>query len=227
MTFLTFREKLEEKSALHLDLKVNKNRRTVLRVLEKRGRWVRLSAHKMFLDAPDEVIEAISAYIRGSYRKNSPHDKVLKRYIHDQSENHDAPDQVDPRGVVLDGRVYNLAELYDEVNNTYFGGKLSLSYTWYGEHGRNNRRQVTFGQYVGRMQLVKMHRILDDPFFPRVFVSFVLYHEMVHSVVLPTIDVYGRTRFHGSEFREKEREFAQYEEARAWEKQNKHHFFRK
>jgi len=127
-----------------------------------------------------------------------------------------------PRRVIHEGSSYHLKEIYDQVNSRYFEGRLSLQITWYGQLKRRKRRRrhVVFGQYVDALKLVKIHRRLDDPSYPDFFVSFIVYHEMLHHVVPGYMDARGYYRCHGPEFKRREREFEHYQKALVWEKQN-------
>jgi len=54
---------------------------------------------------------------------------------------------------------------------------------------------------------------------PRFFVEYIVYHEMLHHVVqMPVLD--GRRCMHGPEFKARERCFARYAEAIAWEREH-------
>lgn len=218
--------KLRGHLKIDVELVINENRSTMLNVLEKKRGRARLSVHKMFLDAPDEVIGAVAHYVRGTRRNKSAHNLVLRGFIQENLSRFDVSNRLNPHRLVQVGRFYDLNPLYQQINQRYFEGKLDLLFTWYGNWGRNSRRRVTFGLYQDNLKLVKMHRILDDPFFPDYFVAFILYHEMLHAVVPGYVDENGYFRIHGPAFKERERLFEHYERAITWEKKNKKHFFR-
>ncbi|MCH9627317.1 MAG: hypothetical protein S4CHLAM2_09530 [Chlamydiales bacterium] len=218
--------KLQEHLKIDVELVINENRSTMLSILEKRRNRARLSIHKMFIDAPDEVIGAVAHYVRGTRRNGGGHNSVLRGFIQENLPRFDVSNRLDSTRLVQAGRVYDLNPLYRQINQHYFEGELELALTWYGNWGRNSRRRVTFGLYQENLKLVKMHRILDDLFFPEYFVAFVLYHEMLHAVVPGYKDEWGYFRVHGPAFKERERLFEHYEQAIAWEKKNKKHFFR-
>lgn len=221
MRILESLRKLSKKK--NLELVINENRSTMLSIHPKTGK---LSLHKMFLDAPEPVIAAVAHYVRGTRRDAYGHKLTLRAYIQDNLARFDHSHRLDRSKLVQKGRVYDLQPLYEQINRAYFSDALKLELTWYGVWGRNNRSRVTFGQYVDNLRLIKIHRILDDPFFPLFFVRFILYHEMLHAVIPGQVDQSGRYCMHGKAFKERERLFADYAEARAWEKQHKHHFFK-
>lgn len=202
-----------------LDLVVNENRTIMLNMLGRR----RLSIHRMFFDAPDEVIKAVASYVLGREKKASKH--ILRVYIQNSLQQLDYSHRVDKTKLKTDGRIYNLVQIMDEVNAHYFDSALNLSITWYGMWGMKRRRRITFGEYHDSLKLIKIHRMLDDPFFPHYFVSFVVYHEMLHHVTPGRRDERGFFSIHTAEFKQKERLFAHYAKATAFEKRNKETIF--
>jgi hypothetical protein len=67
---------------------------------------------------------------------------------------------------------------------------------------------------------------LDQPFVPGWFLRYVLYHEMLHSVVPDKVLSQGRRRVHTEEFNRRERQFPGYRRARRWEEENLSRFLR-
>ena len=59
--------------------------------------------------------------------------------------------------------------------------------------------------------------MLDKPWVPRYFVSYIVYHEMLHHVV-PSSQGRGRRMLHPPPFIARERLFRDYERSLAWEK---------
>ncbi len=223
MTEACLKLKLRKHLKRDVELVINENRSTMLSLQKKRNR---LSLHKMFLDAPDHVIAAIAHYIRGSRRKSTEQNLVLRGYIQENLSRFDCSHRLKRANLVQKGEIYDLQPLYDELNTRYFEGALDLGLTWFGARRLNSRSRITFGLYQDNLRLVKMHRILDDPFVPEFFVRFILYHEMVHAIVPGYVDERGHFRIHGREFKERERQFEHYRQAVEWEKKNKMHFFR-
>ena len=62
-----------------------------------------------------------------------------------------------------------------------------------------------------------MHRALDKTWVPRYFVSYIIYHEMLHHVI-PSTHGGNRRMLNPPVFRERERMFRDCERALAWEK---------
>jgi len=222
MTIDAFKIRLAQHLKMDLELVVNENRSTMLNLLEKNRTFVRLSIHKMFLKAPDPVVSAIAHYVRGTRKENS----ILRLYIQEHLAQYDYTYLVNQNQLLHAGNNYNLKLLYDEINIKYFDCKLDLSITWYGKQKKSrNSTRITFGQYLAGLRLIKIHRILDDSFFPEYFVSFVIYHEMLHSVISGSLDARGRYCFHSAAFKRREKAFEHYWKAIEWEKNNKKQLF--
>ncbi len=204
---------LEELSGYRLKLRWNQNRTTMLskRIVE-RGH-LRVSIHRAFAHAPVDVLEAVAAFLKGDEAKD--HKRTLRTFIHAIDNKH----PVDPSRLITAGKVYDLKEIYNKVNNEYFEGALDLNITWYtSKRRRRFVRTCTLGRYCDQRQLVSINTCLDSPRVIRQFVEFVVYHEMVHHIVPPTIDKAGRSRAHNKAFRQMERQFKDFHSVREWER---------
>lgn len=219
-----FKKRIEQALDIRLELIVNENKSTMLSVLDKRRGAARLSMHKMFLDAPENVIAAIVEYVRGKYRRKEK-DNIIRGYIQSNLGRFNYAHKLKPAKLDSAGKIYDLQAIYNETNEQYFEGKLNLAITWFGTL-RPSRSRMIFGQYFDHLKLIKIHRLLDDPFYPEYFVRFVIYHEMLHDVVPGYLDSRGFFRTHGPEFKRREKLFVDYEQADAWEKEHRKHFFR-
>lgn len=220
-----FLKRLSQYTRLKVSLKVNHNRSTMLNVLERRWRFVRLSLHQMFLNAPDRVVEAVAHYLKGRSRGDEEYHKILREYIELHLPKQDYSCRL-PSVLKAEGVHYDLQAIYEKVNQDYFNQNLNLKVTWYGGTVRSKYpKRITFGLYEDPLKLIKINRILDDPFFPSYFVSYVVYHEMVHAVVPGEMNERGQFCVHTPLFKEHERQFADYKRAREWEKKNRNKIF--
>lgn len=223
-------EELCQKLQMHLDcdleLVINENKSTMLSVLGKDRKRTRVSLHRMFLDAPEEVISAVAHYVRGTRRERHTKDLLIRGYIQTNLSRFNYSPLVDKEKLESVGRHYDLTKMYEYLNERYFNNRLQLNICWFGTKRRRRSRMV-FGQYFEHLKLIKIHRLLDDPFYPPYFVEFVVYHEMLHDVVPGYIDEKGLFRTHGAEFKAREREFKEYHRATAWEKAHRDHFFKR
>lgn len=107
------------------------------------------------------------------------------------------------------GMHHDLKDIYDQINADYFENKVNLPITWFGSRTSRPRARLTFGSYNPQSGLIKIHRLLDLPHVPRYFVSFIVYHEMLHHL-LPPRKKKRRREVHHQEFIERERKFQEY-----------------
>lgn len=216
------RRKLCERSGYQLEIIVNENRSSMLTVLDKRGKWVKLSLHRMFLAAPEGVINAVAEYLR---EKNESASKIIRSFIQANLRRIDYSHRLDPRTLYSQGHLYHLQEIFDEVNEEYFTGSVKLWITWFDRLPKKNSSRIVYGQYFEALKLIKVNKMLDNEAFPRFFVSFVVYHEMLHHVIPSYVDKRGVQCIHSKEFKEREQLFKEYKKAKAWELEYRHQFF--
>lgn len=122
------------------------------------------------------------------------------------------------------GLHYDLKKIFDQINEEYFEKKISLSITWSGSGSRIAKTRRLLGSYHEKKRLIKIHRLLDNIVFPEYFLSYVVYHEILHHVCPPKKR--GKRRIHHKTFIEREKEFREYRAVKEWEKQNRKLFFR-
>ncbi len=79
------------------------------------------------------------------------------------------------------------------------------------------RRSIKLGSYSASERLIRVHPVLDKPWVPRYFVSYIVYHEMLHHVI-PSSQGSGRRMLHPPLFQERERLFRDFERSLAWER---------
>lgn len=212
---------LELRSGLKLKLKINNNRSTMLSV-----KWLpdctQVSLHRMFLQAPKNVMEALACYLR---RKNQPIAPSVRAFIEDNLKVLDYSHVLDRSKLYSQGNVYNLKQIYDELNEEYYDSKLNLSITWFGKPWQKPRTRLTFGLYHDSLRLIKINRLLDSPSFPDYLVKYVVFHEMVHHVCPAYMGENGYQHIHSKEFKAEEARFRHIALAERWIKENQANFF--
>lgn len=240
---LLLRDRLHERLDRHLsgDLTelVLTDNRTVLvsgRPAEPEGWAVRL--HWSFALAPEEVVGSVAAVVagprRGTARRRAR--QAVRNWISHFREAAGPGPAPSAWSAVLDthrreaatggriGHVHDLEEIRDEVNERYFGGRLPVDIAW-SRAGRPNAARRT-GRHRGRSTLklgswseedalVRIHPVLDHESVPRYVVASVVHHELLHAE-LGTEVKNGRRRHHTPEFRRREQEFAEHDQARRW-----------
>lgn len=223
MIFSSLDDTLSHLCCCRVSLLINENRSTIIRILEKKKNHVRLSIHKMFESAPLEVLQAVSDFIVRPKKKDLA--SLLRRYIDEQLPSYIKPKLLNLAKLDSKGLFYDLTPLYQDLNSAYFEDRLSLSITWFGEKTKRRSRQMTYGLYQEDQKLIKIHRLLDQKKCPEFYLSYVIYHEMLHALHPPEQRA-KRKCIHPPAFRAAEKKFKYYPQAIAWEKANRHHFFR-
>jgi Predicted metal-dependent hydrolase len=113
------------------------------------------------------------------------------------------------------GSVYDLAEIFDNLNDRYFSGRLSKpSLTW---SARKTYRIL--GHHDSTLDTIVISRSLDTIQTPRYVVEYVMFHEMLH-VHHPTIHQNGRRYNHTAAFRRDEEKFEHFHIAERWIENN-------
>ena len=207
--------KLEITLSAPVQLAVTDNRQRMITQTRERG-TLRVRIHMMFLDAPERVQDALVEYVAFGDKDAS---QVVGAFIEENSHRIRASRPV--RGPLrMRGKVHDLREIFDRVNETYFGGALGDVLITWGRRSPSRRagarRTIKLGSYSAQERLVRIHPVLDRAWVPRYFVSYVVYHELVHHVV-PPIRVNGHLQLHPPEFLRRERNFRHYDRAIAWE----------
>jgi hypothetical protein len=126
-----------------------------------------------------------------------------------------------------EGKYFDLRAVFDRLNRRYFRGRLRGYKVMWGKRRRHRPRDYfTFGTIQEEDRVIRINPLLDQPFVPLWFLQYVLYHEMLHSVVPDETAAGGRRRIHTAEFNRRERKFRSYERARRWEEENLARFLR-
>ena len=222
----TLRQHLERRIAAELPagrlaLAVTDNRHTMISVKREKGLY-RLRLHHMFLDAEPDVVRALGRYVGENDRDAST---MLGNYIDNNQHLIRRARRARPAAVTLEtqGEVHDLQEIYDDLNQRYFGGTIEARITW-GQrtpHGARRRRRnsIKMGSYSVEDRLIRIHPSLDRAFVPRSFVEWIVYHEMLHQKHdIPVVR--GRRQFHTQEFLLEEAAFEAFEKSRRWEREN-------
>lgn len=113
------------------------------------------------------------------------------------------------------GKIYDLDEIFSDLNNKYFGGGLKKpTLTWSAR-----RTYRILGHHDATHDTIVISRSLDANETPRFVVEYVVFHEMLH-VHHPTIHQNGRRYNHTPAFRRDEQKFSHYNEAELWIEKN-------
>jgi predicted metal-dependent hydrolase len=168
--------------------------------------------HRMFANADMYVIEEIVLFLKKK-RDAMP---LFRKYVRERA------DELRKRplkrvAAKTQGNVYDLGDLYREVNEEYFGNRVDAMITWGTSSPRRAVRKRTLGSYSERSHVIRINPVLDKKTVPRYVVAFVVYHEMLHAAI-GIVRKNGRRSAHSREFRTREKLFKDYEKAAAWER---------
>lgn len=120
---------------------------------------------------------------------------------------------------------YNLDEIFQEINTTYFSASLDLDVQWSGTGKTRARTMVRLGSYNLKTQKIKINRLLDSPNVPRYVLSYIVYHEILHHLLPPLQSPGSKRKIHHPLFLQKEKEFQEYERSQAFLKTFKKRLF--
>jgi predicted metal-dependent hydrolase len=168
--------------------------------------------------APQPVLRAIAHILLAKmYRKpvEKEHATRYRRYIstHDITQKAHLVRQLRGRKRIgsAQGHVYDLEEIFEELNARHFYGLLARpQMTWSRGHARNS-----LGHYDPAHNAIVVSRIFDHPRVPRYAVEYLVYHEMLH-LKHPVKLRGGRRCVHSSDFQAEERLFPRLDEAKAF-----------
>jgi hypothetical protein len=178
------------------------------------GGLLRARVHHMFLDAPALVQEALVRYMVDQDRESS----LLVGQFIDRNGHRIRASRPVSRPLRTQGQVHDLLEVFQKINHTYFDGTVDALITW-GRRvkPKQPRRTIKLGSYSATERLIRIHPVLDRAWVPRYFLSYIIYHEMLHHVI-PASHGRGRRMLHPQEFLARERMFRHFERSIAWEK---------
>jgi hypothetical protein len=207
---------LEARIGEAVHLTVTDNLQTMISVRRRPDGAHALRVHHMFLGADAATVKLLARYVE---RRDARTSRELGRFI--AAHRHLLDTRVRrtlPPILRTRGRWYDLGEIFADLDRQHFGG-VRARITWGMVRRGRRRRSLKLGSYSVEDRLIRIHPVLDQPFVPRFFVEWIVFHEMLHDVV-GVAEENGRRSYHPPEFRERERAFEHYERARAWERQH-------
>ncbi len=217
------RLRLERRIGAHLrgelEVTVTDNRYSIISVKRARGRF-EARLHHMFVDAEPRIVRALARYIA---RNDAEASALINAFIdkHQHKIRHSLPPPRRPPKLSTVGQFFDLQEIFDSLNERYFGGRIQAAITWGRRSNRPARRHrsVKMGSYAIEDRLIRIHSSLDRSFVPRFFLESVVFHEMLHEVhEIPVVN--GRHHFHTPAFRAHEAQFEWAEASERWEREN-------
>jgi hypothetical protein len=199
-------------------LLVHDNRSTMVSFRREES-VLHLRVHHMFVGAGGDVVKALAEYARA---RSPEAGRRLDQFVRENRVRIKPIDVERARQKPLRARgaCHDLEAVSAALNRRYFDGGIDARIGWgRGTTGRK-RRSIRMGAYYHDTRTILIHPALDRPEVPRYFVELVVYHEMLHQAVPQQRDGDGRRCIHSAEFRRRERLFAEFDRARAWERRH-------
>ena len=108
------------------------------------------------------------------------------------------------------GELYNLEEIFEELNGKHFGGMMARPAIGWSLV----RSRTRLGHYDPSHNTIIISKIFDDRRAPRLALEYVMFHEMLH-LHYPVDHSGSRRCVHTPEFKAHEKQFPQFNEAKA------------
>jgi len=218
------RKRLSRLTGKVVVLTVTDNRTSMLYVGPGPNGSVKVRVHHMFLLASPEVLKALAQYIR---RPTKPSSAVLNGFI--RQHRHligGRPRERAYLNLTHRGFHFHLKEIFDRLNDRYFDSRLRVPITWGRTRAKGRRHSIDFGCFDLQKRIIRINPALDRPWVPRLFIDYIVYHEMLHASLGIRSYGNGRAEIHSMRFREEEKEYRFYRSALRWERANLWRFLR-
>ncbi|MGL1903817.1 MAG: hypothetical protein OCC49_16895 [Fibrobacterales bacterium] len=117
---------------------------------------------------------------------------------------------------VTQGTTHNLVVLFNEVNTEYFSGALSADIGWASRVGGTSFHTTKIGVDGEPYHFISISKGYDHANCPTYAIKGVIYHEMLHIAIPPTITPTGRRVVHSKIFKDAERKYQFYSKWIEW-----------
>lgn len=213
-TPLSLQQRLTRLCRRKVLLMLTDNARTMLSRRDEDGTLI-LRAHKMFLAAEEDVVQALAWWAQGKRRGED----LLQKFMDSNSGLVRAIDANARKvRIVTQGRFHDLQELAAGLNQTYLQNRSKAPVTWGRKVTVQDARRIRLGCYDPVRNFITLSQRLDRRDIPKYMVEYVLFHEMLHEVLGIGERADGKRDIHGRTFRLMEQTYPYYEEARNFER---------
>ena len=145
--------------------------------------------------------------------------EILRETAFSLLKNNEVEREQPPNLDLIKDHKVNLEEIFDKLNTKYFKSEIKATIKWGKKVNKKNFTSFRFGSYDPKKKLIRIHPRLQQDFVPISVLELTVYHEMCHQWA-PIRRERGMWIAHHPQFKEKEREYSFYNEARSWEKDN-------
>ncbi len=211
---------LEAKTGLKISIELTDNRKQILKITPDKPDRKIIEINRILVDAPDEVIEAVTDFVSGRNRKSS-RTRIIRYVRKTLSE------KTQDRKINLhtSGNVYNLNDIFEKLNKKYFNGSLTCRITFGRNYCNPRKRSIVFGSFNPQKNIIRINRALDSVMVPEFFVEYIVFHEMLHARLYFS-GISAVSMKHSKNFRAKEKNYPFLETAKKWKKENLKFFIR-
>jgi|WetSurMetagenome_2_1015567.scaffolds.fasta_scaffold295026_1 hypothetical protein len=182
-----------------------------------------------FQQAPDKIKEAVIEWAalfpkrkharRSDFlRQKKSLEHVVLEFIISSGQVRKRARKVVPGSFPSEGIVYDLQEVFDLINATYFGGAVASHIRWNKNRGRSYQTSFT-DTHGNKHNLISIAQMYNRPGVPRFAIESIVYHEMLH-IAIPPYKRNFKNVIHGREFKRAEQSFPYFKQWRKWEKEH-------
>jgi hypothetical protein len=210
----TFTVALQQRGTRNLEVLFGDSRSQPVQLSHRQGR-LRLRLHRLFAFCPDDVIDALAAWVARGRAARAACVRLDEWIEHGLAllpvRQRPAP-APQPKGAVHDLAALSAPLLASEALRDLTAHPV----LFWGRPGAPARRSLQLGLYDPEHHSVRIHPVLDHDTVPTFFVTTVLFHELLHAAMPPHKDERGRWVKHSAAFRARERAYPDYERAERW-----------
>lgn len=202
-----FHKRLEKALGLPVKLRwINDDYRKL--TVHREGETVFLDLHPLFEASDARTIRNMVDFIR-------TRSDLSKALLIDYLKEAVSKDPNSRRLIEGKGEIYHLGKMMNGLLHL-FENFPDTSVAWSKFGKKSPRRSIRLGSYWPMKREIRIHPVLDDNRVSQLFVEYTLYHEMCHAYLISTT---GNTELvqHTGEFKELEKKFPKFDEAKAWE----------
>lgn len=198
----------------------HRNEHRMLQIRRRNGVW-NFRLHRVFLTADAELVAALAQYAKF----HDPEAGSQIRAFVDAN--------VDAKGQAarVRGTYFDLASIFASLNRRFFDGAIIASIAWlegedwpglevHCDDAPQRKLDLAMAAYCVETRQIWVHRSLDAADIPRVYLDWVVFHEMLHQLhEMPMRQ--GHREHHTADFERDEALFPGREQALVWEEQHR------
>jgi hypothetical protein len=205
-------------SRIPVHVTVTQNRVTMVSIAYPPMGPIRLRVHRAFLAAPLDVRIALKQYCRTRRKAAWTAVAAYARDIGEDPTERSRPKRRSSVAGRTKGRLFDLDQIFKDVNATFFSGRLKCGIEWGRDRNKQRRgrrsKSIRYGSWNPTTQTIRIHPRLDDARVPFEFVRYIVFHEMLH-IVVPSELKNGRRIDHPPAYRKLEAQYPDFEQMKA------------